>query len=492
MRPPGPIGRSALRGTAWTIFGYAAVQLVRFAGNVVLTRLLFPAAFGQVAIVFIFIQGLQMFSDVGAGPAIVQSPHGDEPRFLNTAWTIGCLRGVVLWLASALIAAPVAALYDQPLLRWLIPAAGLSAVLGGFTSISVYRHTRHLQVARLTILELAVQVAGSAANVVFALADRWAFGPDHPGAAWAMVLGGLTAAAARLALSHRYLEPFAHRFELDRESLGRLMRFGRWVLVSTLLTFLAAQADRLAFGRLVPIDVFGVYSMAVMLAAVPTEVAAKLGSAVVFPAFSRLLGRSDFRVIFWKARGPMLIGGAALVSGLVAAGPPLVGIVFDARFAAAGVFVQYLGAAAWFRIVDGTNVALLLAQGRIRWVAASNAAKVAGLLLAVPLGYVIDGFAGALAGVVVSEAARYLVSGAGVARAGIRVFPRDAVLTVALAATAVAGAGAGSLAARWGLGAAFAAAGVAATVAWVGAGAWCFRRFRWGAAQVGVDAPPAA
>ena len=40
----------ALRGTALTIFGFGSQNVLRLAGNLVLTRILFPDAFGLMAL----------------------------------------------------------------------------------------------------------------------------------------------------------------------------------------------------------------------------------------------------------------------------------------------------------------------------------------------------------------------------------------------------------------------------------------------------------
>ena len=63
-----------------------------------LTRLLFPEAFGLMALIQTFMIGLAMFSDLGIGPAIIQSDRGEDPDFLNTAWVMQILRGICLWL----------------------------------------------------------------------------------------------------------------------------------------------------------------------------------------------------------------------------------------------------------------------------------------------------------------------------------------------------------------------------------------------------------
>ena len=61
----------ALRGGALTAGSYAFTQALRLASNLILTRLLFPEAFGLMALVSVVLVGLAMFSDVGIGPAAI-------------------------------------------------------------------------------------------------------------------------------------------------------------------------------------------------------------------------------------------------------------------------------------------------------------------------------------------------------------------------------------------------------------------------------------
>jgi O-antigen/teichoic acid export membrane protein len=485
------VGAPALRGSIWTMGGYAVSQVLRLGGNLILTRLLFPAVFGEMALVFIFIQGLQMFSDVGTGPAIVQNERGDETDFLNTAWTIQGIRGVVLWLASWAIAWPVAEFYGQPMYRWLVPAAGLTAVILGFESTASATLQRHLRLERLTILEVASQFVGIASTVLLALADRWAFGANHPSAVWAIVGGSILSTLTRLVLSHTYLPGIRNRFRLDLEAARQQMRFGRWIFVSTLLTFLAAQSDRLIFAKKIPIALFGVYAIAVMLAALPTQAVLKLGGAVVFPAYSRLVARTDFKEIFWRVRSPMILGGAAIVTAMIASGPFLVRFLYDRRYDDAGWILQYLSAMAWFQVLECTNGAALLAKGHVRWVALGSGIKFVSMVALIPAGFHYGGFPGALVGLVGSEFLRYLASAWGTATAGLPGFGRDAVLTVLVAATSGAGFAVGSLTGEQFPGKlpALVAAAGAATLPWLAVGFWELGRKRKGAS---AGPPPAA
>ena len=124
-------------------------MLIRLASSLILTRLLFPEVYGVMSLVWMLMYGLAMFSDVGLGPAIIRDRRGDDPDFLNTAWTVQAIRGAVLWLCSCLAAGPMALLYGQPELAQLIPAAGLTALIAGFNSTALYTCRRRMDSRRI-------------------------------------------------------------------------------------------------------------------------------------------------------------------------------------------------------------------------------------------------------------------------------------------------------------------------------------------------------
>lgn len=464
--PQGYVARRTWRASLWTTAGYAAQQVLRFGSNLILTRILFPDVFGLAALVFLFVQALAMFSDVGIGFSVIQSKHGDDPKFLTTAWTVQCVRGVLIALAACALAYPAAAFYGQPLLAYLLPVAGLNAVIAGFESTARLAAQRHLDVRRLTLIELAAQVAGLAVMLplAFVLGSIWP-GNDLR-VVWAVIAGGLANALARMVLSHTALRGIRHRWHVDRPSLHALLRNGRWVFLNTVLTFLSGQADRLVFARLVPIGVFGVYNIAAMLAMVPTQLCSALSTRVLFPAYSRALGAGDLNARFSPARLPMLLGGAAMISGLAATGSLLVGILYDDRYVQAGWIVQFLALSAWFQVLEGANSAALLAQAQMRWLAVASAVKAAGVFTLVLVGFRLDGFRGALLGIVLSDAAKYAISAAGATRQGLRPLGVDLLLSASMAAVAWLGTHAGGLAAGGGELVAVLAAGSVPTAFW--------------------------
>lgn len=440
----GSIRGPAIRGSIWTMGGYAGGQLLKLLSNVILARLLFPEVYGQVALVYTFITGLMLFTDVGAGPAIVQNPRGDDPRFLNTVWTISCIRGVLLWIAAWAIAVPVASFYGQPLLAWLIPAAGFSSVTDGFTATSVHQARRHMRFERLTIMNVASQVLGSVVTIGLAFTIRSFCGPNDPRAVWAVVAGGLTVSFSYLVFSYTVLPHIRHRFEFDRAAVRSYAKLGRWIFLSTMLSFLAGPTDRLVLGKMIPLSMLGIYGIAAALAVVPLQAVSRLGNSVVFPAYSRLQERGDFRQVFGRVRLPLLLGGALVVTGLIASGPFLILVLYDRRYADAAWIIQFLGAMTWFQILENANASALLAKGRADWMAAGNGAKLAGMVVFLWLGFAMAGFPGALLGLVLAEAMKYAISANGIARCGLPVLAQDMVFTAVIAAVSWAGFAIGS------------------------------------------------
>src|SRR5580704_9176726 len=84
----------AMRGGTWLGVGSVAEQAVRFARNMVLTRLLAPGAFGAMAIVMSCSAIVGALVDVQQRSAVIQNPRGREDAYLNAGWWMGMSREI--------------------------------------------------------------------------------------------------------------------------------------------------------------------------------------------------------------------------------------------------------------------------------------------------------------------------------------------------------------------------------------------------------------
>ena len=265
-----------LRSASWLMIGYGGSQALRLASNLILTRILFPEAFGLMALVTVVTVGLSLFSDVGIGPSIAQNKRGDDPAFLDTAWTIQVIRGFGLWALTALLAWPAAAFYGAPELLVYLPVAGAGLAIAGFNPTRIETAHRHLLSGRVTVLDLGGQVIGLAAMIALALATQSVI---------ALVLGGVIQAAAKLALCHFGLPGTANRFRWEKAAAQELIHFGKWIFLSTAFWFLTSQGDRAILGKFVPLEVLGIYNIGYFLASFPMLLGHAVNQRLMIPVY---------------------------------------------------------------------------------------------------------------------------------------------------------------------------------------------------------------
>jgi O-antigen/teichoic acid export membrane protein len=355
------------------LFGFALSQLGRLLGNVALAALLFQEAFALMAIVSAIIQGLAMFSDIGLGPNIVQNKRGDERDFLDTAWTLQVLRGIVLAGLATAFAWPLAAFYAQNdpeawKLLWLMPLVAISMLVDSFQSTKLKTAARHVNLGRVTLIDLGSQLLG----LVVTLLGAW-----WTRSVLAIAVGGIVGASVHCLLSHLLLPGPGNRFRWDRSAVWDIVHFGKWVFLSTVISFFALQIDKLVFARLFPLDQVGVYAIAASLAIMTPMLMGRLQTVIAFPLYARMLDRKEpLAQVVASSKPPMLLAGAYLVTAAIVCAQSFVDLAYDDRYASAGPFIMILSVGAWFAIIDGIYGAAFLASGRAHWVAAVNGTKV--------------------------------------------------------------------------------------------------------------------
>lgn len=325
----------AIRSTIWSLMGFGGGQAIRLIVNLALARLLFPSAFGTMALIMVVIQGLNNFSDVGTRPAVLRSPRGDDPDFLNTAWTIEIIRGIGLWLVCCAIAVPFARFYDAPDLAPYLMVAGFMSVISGLTPMRVMTAERHLSLRQLTKADLLSQVIYSVLVILLA----WA-----TGSVWSLVVMTVLGGLIRNAIFLWMIPGHRDRLHWDRDAVAELTSFGKWVFPSTIMGFLLSQGDKAILGRYLTLTQLGLYNIGYFLASFPLILAGSVVSRIMIPLCRESppsAGPAEFRRI-QRIRFGMTAGalGATLLVAWV--GPWLVALLYDDRYARAGIMVTLI------------------------------------------------------------------------------------------------------------------------------------------------------
>ena len=393
----------ATRGTILTLGGQFGSQLLRMISSLVLSRLLFPEAFGVMALVSLVLIAVEQIINIGTHSTVIRHEAGDDPGFLDTAWTIQVGRGLIVWVGISALAPLVARFYSEPLLTSLLPVALLSLVIGSLGSMKLALLYRRLEFGRRVAIDLVAQ--GTTIAITIGLA--WVY---H--SVWSLVIGGLVNQATRTVLSHIWIPGRRDRLGWDRGAARELLSFGKWVFASSGLSFLANQLDVAILGRLVPLSELGVYAIGMTVPNLLRELLSGVSGQVLMPALSeanRASGPALQRAYQATRRVTLPTAVVATLTSVVVA-PIFFGNLYDSRYSDASWIAQLGALRLWFGYLQVNACFALFAYGDARiWTISSGVATavtgigcLVGFQLAALPGLIVGLAFGAFAGWVVA------------------------------------------------------------------------------------------
>lgn len=383
----------------WVILIYGLSQLLRLGSNLIITRLLEPQMFGVMAIVYVIITGIGMFSDLGLWAFIVRSKNPEDPRLLNVIWTMHVVRGWMLFfvievigvcfmIAQTYVPDVFQGVYADTRLPILILVVGVGSIITGYQSMASAVMSRKLQRGKLELIDFVSSVTGVVIMVVWV----WLY-PTI----WALVSAGLVSAAMTTVLSYLAF-PIRHKWLWDKEIVKDVFDFGKWIVIASMLTYLFMQGDRLFLGGNISASEMGVYSIALMLATTITAITGSLAAKIVFPFLSATVHekREILKNRYYKIRF-YFDGVTFLTVGLIVAlAPTIVDVLYDDRYSEAGWMLQILVLSVVGNALSAFSLECLSALSITKvnmWV---MLIRTVGLFVGLPLAFHLYGLYGAM------------------------------------------------------------------------------------------------
>nr|AFI78757.1 polysaccharide biosynthesis protein [uncultured bacterium ws198A12] len=381
------LARQAGSAVFWRGLSLSIEKIVFLFRILVLARILAPADFGLVAIGMVSLAVMVSLTDFGIVPALVQQPAGNK-RHLDTAWTIGLVRGAGINIVM-LIAAPfIASAFGEPDAVNIIRVLALTTLLQAGASIEVATLTRELRFKQLAMIRLSAAVCNTVISILLA---------TNLGA-WAIVWGAVGGAVMHFIVSY-VVAPYRPRFQIDTVATSSLMRFGRWIFAIGVISVAVDAAVRWIITNRLGVAELGLYFMAARLAYLPYQVITELVGEVAFPMYARLQrnrakATRAFRTVFVSVLA-LLLPTSLIMIALI---PDLVTVVLGERWNGATTVMQLLVVVCVAGVAGDSINPLLKGMGSPKKVAALDLLQ---FLVIVPAAWVLIG--------------RYGLAGAGLA-----------------------------------------------------------------------------
>lgn len=278
LSPEGDLTSRTVVGGLWVAFtngGNRALQLVML---VVLARLLSPADFGLFGIALLALSSLKRFSQLGIDQALIQQPEENVDSYLDTAFTLQVLRGILI-VGVAYLAAPfVADFFSEPRATLLLQVVALATLFQVVYNPGTVYFQKDLNFHK----QFAFTVSGTVTRVIVSIGYAL-LSPT----VWALVAGLVAGNCVQMVVSY-LIHDYRPWPGFNREQARELVGYGKWILGSGIVSFLFSEGDDAFVGRVLSTEALGVYQLAYRLSNAPATEIAQTVSKVVMPAYSKI------------------------------------------------------------------------------------------------------------------------------------------------------------------------------------------------------------
>jgi len=344
---------NAFYSFSFQIFG----QILRLGCNIVLTYFLMPELFGVMALINIWVVGIQLLSDFGLAPSLQRSQHWNKHELHHTAWSLQILRGLLIFAITYLIADEFEKFYDYPNLALYLIIGTTSILISSFASVEIFIHPRRGLFKEIALFEFKAQLISSFIGLAFCVI--------YP-SIWALIIIPIISSIYKLIFSFKLIHSHKPVFKLNKQFCNEILPFGGLILICTALHFSASYFDRFLMGKFYDKELLGIYCIALALAESPRQWASQMSSKFILPLIAQKNHQPEvmlYKTILQKREKPVYLLSICL-SLLICTGDLLFLHLYSQEYANASWIFQVLLIGLWFTIMSTTSESLHYLKGK--------------------------------------------------------------------------------------------------------------------------------
>ena len=348
---------------SWAVFSKIAESIIRFSSNLILTKILFPEAFGLMATAQVILSLIDLFTDLGIRTSLIQNENGEKKEYLNTAWSISVSRGFIIFGILFLAAPFLSDFYNEPRLTMIIRMLSISIIVQAFSNPALSLLFRKLETLKQFYWEIGSQFTGFVLTIVIAILFP---------SVWAMISGYILTSIIRLILSY-WLIPYLPKWEIAPAAKKQLLSFGKHILVNTLTTWMFFNIDKLLVSKLFGVKEMGSYIIGLNIALVVEQMVIQLFYKIMFPTFSRLAGKPEIlKQKLFNYSGIMTLVTSAALALLYVSSDSIVQFLYGTSYSLAALIIGWMAIRSIFHLQFGIFSSYLISVGKPVFVSIST------------------------------------------------------------------------------------------------------------------------
>lgn len=348
--------KQALAGIKWTTAASLINSVVQLVQLAVLARLLDTTDFGLMAIVMVVIGFSQMFIDMGVSNAIIYKQKITVKQLSSLYW-LNIIIGVLFFILLIAVSPLISNIYENQKLTPLINLVAVTFLIKPWGQQFMVLLQKNMQFNAIAKTDIASRFISFIVVIVLAYKN---FG------VYSIAIGTIIFAIfSTIGYNFYGRNLYKPKLYLNIKLLKDFLSFGLFQMGEKILQYFSSQFDTILIGKLLGIEILGIYNVAKNLVIKPSGIINPVVTKVTFPLMSMMNDNIlQLKEVFLKTINYLSYVNFPVYFLIALLAKPIVFVMFGEEWEAAVPIVQILSFTFLLRSIGNPSGSLLLSRGK--------------------------------------------------------------------------------------------------------------------------------
>lgn len=345
--------KQAISGVKWNFIQQFSVQIINFAVQIVLARLLMPEMFGLIAMIMVFIAIGQTLMDSGMTSSLIRTKEPDQIDY-STVFFTNIIMSIAIYIIIYCSSPFIAKFYNQELLTNIVRVFAITFVIRALVAVHMAKLTKEMNFK----LQMKIQLPSSIISGLIGISMAYmGYG------VWSLVFLNLTQAII-FTIQGWLVINWRPSFIFNIERFKYHFKFGYKLTLSSLLNTLYDNSYKIIIGKYFSPATAGLYHLADMMRLFPVTQVSSVVGKVTYPLFAKIEDDAKLKSVYCISMKLVLIIVIPVMLSLILVANEVFLVVFGPQWLPAVPFFQILAIASVMRPVSSYNLNILKVKGR--------------------------------------------------------------------------------------------------------------------------------
>ena len=345
--------KQAIAGIKWTFVQQLSVQIINFAVQIILARLLMPEMFGLVAMVVVFISIGQALMDGGMTSSLIRTKNPDQLDY-STVFITNIIMSLGVYGVIFIAAPYIALFYNQEILTNIIRILSLTFVIRALVAVHMAKLTKEMNFK----LQMKLQIPSTIMAGIVAISMAYqGYG------VWSLVWLNLIQAISFTVQTLMFMK-WRPSLIFNFERFKYHFNFGYKLTLASLIDVIFNDAYRIVIGKFYSPAAVGFFHQAETLRLFPVQQISTVVGKVTYPLFAKMNDDDALKFAYKITMKLVLVLIVPLMLGLILMAEEGFRFLFGEKWLPAVPYFQILALASIVRPLSAYNLNILKVKGR--------------------------------------------------------------------------------------------------------------------------------